>query len=330
MSNQDHSALPQLMSKARWGAFCTRVLWVGICLLSACGALLLSACGALGSGTREGGSPLSRWELPERSHFRWVSAQCVDGPLDLARQGFERTLLMERVGSGIRFTYETRLARPQCESTEVWSLKPESNGQWQFTADADVHLPPDEPCGAPIPIESGHGLVVLHDDTLEELRFGSPWCRGFDVRFVYQRVAAPALSHSAVVRRYVAHWNRRDARALAALFAANGSLIEPFSRSDDTQPVRHEGRAAIEAWLTQAFESVPWLALQLREVEDLDERGQVLALWRYFDPKLDEPLSGRNLFVLAGDEIFATELQLLSEPVPASDTKAQASGDGQH
>jgi hypothetical protein len=82
--------------------------------------------------------------------------------------------------------------------------------------------------------------------------------------------------------------------------------------------VRHEGREAIEAWLTSAFNSVPWLALQLRDVETLDERGQVLATWRYFDAKLAEPLAGRNLFVLAGEEIFATELQLVSEPVPVS------------
>ena len=121
------------------------------------------------------------------------------------------------------------------------------------------------------------------------------------------------------MRRYVAHWNRRDPRGVADLFASNGTLIEPFSLSSDGVPVRHEGRASIETWLKQAFTSVPWLAIQLREIETLDERGQMLALWRYFDPKLAEPLMGRNLFVLAGDEVFTTELQLLSEPVPAGE-----------
>jgi hypothetical protein len=287
-------------------------------LLAAVFALLCGACSSLGATGSQAGEGVARWELPERSQFRWVSAQCVDGPLDLARQGFERTLLMERAGHGVRLTYETLLAQPVCESTEVWSLKPEGNGQWLFVADADVHLPPDAPCGAPIPVESGHGLLVLHDDTLEELRFGSPWCRGFDVRFVYRRIPTLPVSQRALVRRYVASWNRRDPRALAALFAEKGTLIEPFSASGDALPARHEGRAAVEAWLTQAFESVPWLALQLRDIEALDEHGQVLALWRYFDPKLAEPLEGRNLFVLAGDEIFASELQLLSEPVPAT------------
>jgi hypothetical protein len=209
-------------------------------------------------------------------------------------------------------------------------LKPEGNGQWLFTADADVHLPADAPCGAAIPLESGRGLVVLHDDTLEELRFGSPWCRGFDVRFIYQRVPALSLPPRALVRRYVAHWNRRDVAALADLFTSNGTLVEPFSLSADGLPLRHEGRVAIRAWLTLAFESVPWLALQLRDVETLDEHGQVLALWRYFDPKLAEPLEGRNLFVLAGGEIFASELQLLSEPVPAAGESRSVLGSAPH
>jgi uncharacterized protein (TIGR02246 family) len=285
-------------------------------MLIAC-VLCLSACGASSSGGTPGTSPL---QLPPRSNYRWVSAQCVDGPLDLARQGFERTLLLEQEGSGLRFTYETRIAQPACESTEVWSIKPEkASALWLFVSDADVRLPPDAPCGAPVPVESGRGLVVVYGDTLEELRFGSPWCRGFDVRFIYQRIPAPPLSQHELVRRYVASWNRRDARAVAELFASNGTLIEPFSLSADGLPVRHEGRAAIENWLKQAFTSVPWLAIQLRELETLDERGQVVALWRYFDPKLAEPLMGRNLFVLAGDEVFTTELQLLSEPVPAGE-----------
>ena len=275
--------------------------------------------GACGASSASAPSDTSTLQLPERSYYRWVSAQCVDGALDLARQGFERTLLLESVGSGLRFTYETRLAQPTCESTEVWSIRPDkASGLWLFSPDADVHLPPDAACGAPVPVESGRGLVVVYGDTLEELRFNSPWCRGFDVRFIYHRAPPPAPSPRELVRRYMASWNRRDARALSELFATNGALIEPFSLSQDGLPARHEGRAAIARWSQEAFTSVPWLAIQLRDVEMLDERGQVLALWRYFDPKLAEPLMGRNLFVLAGDEVFTSELQLLSEPVPVT------------
>ena len=283
----------------------------------ALGATGLCACASSSNTAPQGSSPL---QLPDHSSYRWVSAQCVDGPLDLARQGFERTLLLEQAGAGLRFTYETRLASPAaCESTEVWSLKPESGtGLWQFSSDAEVRLPPDAPCGAAVSIAAGRGLVVVYGDTLEELRFNSSWCRGFDVRFIYHRIPAPALTQHELVRRYIASWNRRDARAVASLFASNGTLIEPFSPAGDGAPVRHEGRVAIETWLQQAFASVPWLAIQLRDIETLDERGQVVSLWRYFDPKLSEPLLGRNLFVLAGDEVFTTELQLLSEPVPAS------------
>jgi hypothetical protein len=279
--------------------------------------LWLAAACASAPATPTGSAALP---LPERSNYRWVSAQCVDGALDLALQGFERTLLLEQAGSGLRVTYETRLAKPACESTEVWSIKPEkATGLWAFVPDAEVRLPPDAPCGAPVPVESGRGLIMVYGETLEELRFSSPWCRGFDVRFIYHRIPAPALTQHELVRRYIAHWNRRDPRAMADLFASNGAVIEPFSLASDGLPVRHEGRVAIATWLQQAFSSVPWSAIQLREIETLDERGQVLALWRYYDPKLAEPLMGRNLFVLAGDEVFTTELQLLSEPVPASE-----------
>jgi hypothetical protein len=284
-----------------------------------CALVVVCLCACTG-GTPVRSSPGPvRLEAFDRANYRWVSAQCVDGVLDLARQGFERTLSTERLGSRLRFTYETRLAQPQCVSTEVWSLSPDAGaGQWQFVADADVRLPVETPCGAALPTGVEHGVVQVTGDTLEELRFNSSWCRGFDVRFVYRRTPDRPLGQAELIRRYVAHWNRRDARAIAALFAHNGTLSEPFSRSSDGQPIRHEGRVQIEAWLRSAFDSVPWLALQLSDIETLDEQGQSLALWRYFDPKLAEPVQGRNLFVLAGGEIFATELQLVSEPVPVA------------
>jgi len=281
------------------------------------GLLLDAACG--GSAPPRPASP-SVLDGLDHATFRWVSAQCVDGVLDLAQQGFERVLRTERFGQQLRFTYDTRLAQPQCVSTEVWSLSPAPAGQWQFAIDADVPLPADQPCGAPLPDRGERGYIHLDGDTLEELRFGSTFCRGFDARFVYRRIPDRQLTREELIRRYVAHWNRRDARAVAALFSRNGTLSEPFTRSNDGLPVRHEGFEQIESWLRLAFDSVPWLALSLREIETLDEQGQSLALWKYFDPKLAEPLHGRNLFVLAGGEIFATELQLMSDPVPARES----------
>jgi hypothetical protein len=250
--------------------------------------------------------------------------------LDLARQGFERTLFAERAGErpgvalpALRFTYETQLAQPQCVSTEVWSLSkdataasgPANANQWNFVLDAAVPLPAGAPCGPALPQGDERGTLNLTGDMLEEVRFGSAFCRGFDARFVYRRIPERPPTQAELIRLYVAHWNRRDAAAVAALFAQHGTLSEPFSRSADGLPTRHEGRAQIEHWLNDAFASVPWFALQLGAIETLDEQGQSLALWRYFDPKLAEPLQGRNLFVLAGGEIFATELQLVSDPM---------------
>jgi hypothetical protein len=260
----------------------------------------------------------------DRARFIWVSAQCVDGVLELAKTGFERTLTSEVQGSGLRFTYDTRVVQPDCVSTEIWALSPEPGDQWQFTPEAQVSLPPDVACGAAAD-SIGHGVIQLTGDTLEELRFNSGWCRGFDARFVYRRVTAASLSQDELIRRYAAHWNRRDAHATAGLFAQNGLLIEPFTRSVDGAPVRHEGRADIEAWFSRAFASTPWLALQLGRIEPLDESGQVLAAWRYADARLAEPLAGRNLFLLAGGEIFSSELQLLAEPVPRAAAPHRAS-----
>jgi hypothetical protein len=249
----------------------------------------------------------------DRARFMWVSAQCVDGVLDLAKTGFERTLRTEVHGSSLRFTYDTRVVQPDCVSTEVWTLEPEVAGQWQFSPGAQVSLPAGAPCGAAAD-SVGHGVIRVSGEILEELRFASPWCRGFDVRFVYRRVPNAVLTPDEIIRRYVAHWNRRDAQAVAGLFAEHGLLIEPFTRSVDGAPVRHEGRAALEGWLSAAFATTPWLAMQLRSIEPLAEAGQTLAVWHYRDPRLAEPLVGRNLFLLAGGEIFTTELQLLSEP----------------
>jgi hypothetical protein len=272
---------------------------------------LLAACHA--AQVEEPLEPAARLMSLDGARWTWLSAQCVDGAIDLNQIGFERTLTSEVRGSRIRLTYDTVLSDPACVSTEVWTLTPLPPQQWRFTPEAHVALPVSVACG-PIDREARPGMLRLAGDTLEELVFGSAWCRGFDARFTYRRAATEPLDMNASVRRYVAHWNRRDASAVSSLFASEGWLIEPFTRSSDGLPVRHEGRAEIEAWLIEAFASTPWLALQL---DTLDARAdnQAIAGWRYMDARLAEPLAGRNLFLMAGGEIFATELQLLGPPV---------------
>lgn len=288
-----------------------RRAWFGCCVLFACCGW---ACAGVQPGAQSPELGAASLSVLDGARFMWVSAQCVDGVLELAKTGFERSLRTEVHGSSLRFSYDTRVVQPDCVSTEVWTLDPEAAGQWQFSPGAQVSLPAGAPCGAAADAV-GHGVIQLSGDTLEELRFGSAWCRGFDVRFVYRRVPNVELTNDQLIRRYVAHWNRRDASAVAALFAEHGQLIEPFSLAADGTPARHEGRAAIEAWLSSAFATTPWLSVQLRSIEPLRETGQTLAVWNYRDARLAEPFAGRNLFVLAGGEIFATELQLLTEPV---------------
>jgi uncharacterized protein (TIGR02246 family) len=252
------------------------------------------------------------------SRWTWLSAECIDGGLFLDPLGFERTLDTELRGNRLLLTYDTLFADPICVTTEIWSLHPVAGNQWWFSPEARVTQPARAACGAHEDAPR-QGVLRMTGDTLEEIHFGSEWCRGFDVRFSYRRLPPQALDAQQLVRRYLAHWNRRDPRAVASLFASDGVLVESLSRSPDGGAVRHEGRASIEAWLADAFATTPWLAMQLTDI-DVRSESQATATWRYMDARLAEPVEGRNLFVLAGGEIFATELQLLSAPSPRPET----------
>ncbi len=252
------------------------------------------------------------------ARWTWLSAQCVDGGLTLDPLGFERTLESEVRGNRLILTYDTLFADPACVSTEVWALQPVAGGQWWFAPEARVTMPVRASCGAREEAPR-QGVLRMSGDTLEEIHFGSEWCRGFDVRFSYRRTPPQALDAAQLVRRYIANWNRRDPRAVAALFAAEGVLVESLSRSPDGGAVRHQGRSNVEAWLADAFATTPWLAMQLTDI-DVRSESQATATWRYMDARLAAPLEGRNLFVLAGGEIFATELQLLRSPIARTET----------
>ena len=299
-----------------------RLLGLGLCALS-----LASACSS---------APQSPWETAGRgrsglagSRWVWLDAECSDGALELGSVGLERSLGVEISPRGVvQLTFDSELAASGCSATSVWTVTPTQRAaRWKFAPEALVALPPGGSCGAE-EREATEGTLRMLGDVLEVVIYRSQWCRGFDARFLYRRSTPEQLSPRQLAARYVAHWNRGDAAAVASLFVDDGALIEPFTRTDDGNYARHRGRAEVQAWLERAFASSPWTALRLLAFEPGAGEGQWIATWDYMDANLAAPLRGRNLFVIAGGEIFETELQLVADPLPkpaqAPDDPAQS------
>ena len=285
-------------------------------------ACALFACG--GSASPQALSALSEsgWNGIDGSRFTWVSAECNDGPLDLALEPEPREVELAVRDGALFMTLDTEVIADGCTSTSVWQVVPASDPDlWQLTPRAFVTLPPSAECGAK-ERTTQNGSLHLSDDLLEIVHHGSTWCRGFDARFVYRRAPARRLAPRELIARYVAGWNLRDPRVLAGLFVDGGSLIEPFTRTDDGNYARHEGRDALRAFFGKTFASVPWSAMRLLAIEPGTTEGHFTAEWEYMDPALSEPLRGRNLFVLAGGEIYEAELQLIGEPKAAARLEA--------
>ena len=291
-----------------------------------CLAVVLLGCHA--ARNAQHASPASAFIGIDGARFAWLEAECNDTALDLAELGFERELSIAVDEGALQLTFDTEIATRGCAATALWTARPsETPRAWSFEPRATVVLPVDADCGA-VETAPTAGSLRLFDDTLELVTHDSPWCRGFDARFVFQRVPQKQLSTSQVVMHYAAAFNSRDPRAVAKLFDDNGSLIEPFTRTDDGNYKRHEGRAAVRDWYASALSSAPWVALRLLAIEPLTDSvadaSHVVARWEYMDGGLAEPLRGRNLFVVAGGEIYETELQLVSDPKPTPDEPAAA------
>jgi len=255
--------------------------------------------------------------------FEWVEAECNDGALDLAALGFERSLSVQAQAGSLLLTLDTRLATQGCAQTSVWQAKPANEVElWHLDPQALVALPPGAACGA-VEREAVDGSLRIEGDELEIVTHRSPWCRGFDARFVYRRVEPRPLSPQEVVIRYFAHFDRGDAASIALLFEDKASMVEPFTRTADGSYARHEGRDALRGWYASAFSSSSWHAMRLVGVETR-ESGQLVADWEYMDANLAEPLRGRNLFLIAEGEIYETEVQLVTDPVRKIGVQASA------
>lgn len=293
-----------------------------------CGALALAGCG--GHAPEPGDARRAR-AARDVEHYVWVDARCSDGTIDLAATGFERTVELQRREDGYLMTFDTELATQGCRALSVWTAHAERElYAYRFVPEAWVHEPraggaPSERGCGPEEREPVLGEIHRAGDTLELVLQRSPWCRGFDAHFVLKGAPPPVLRPQDVVARYVAHFARGDAGALAALFERTGALIEGFSESADGRPTRHEGRAAITAYFERAFAGASWHAARLVSLQRGDRPSEISADVEYIDSELKEPLRVRASFVLAAGEIFESDLQLVTDPQPAEAASPPAS-----
>ncbi len=277
------------------------------------------------AGTSGGGGGRVRTGRPAGpellgTRWRYTESHCTEAPLDLSPRGFEQELRVMPLGEGrpgFLLAFDQTFAREQCTQTVLISATPTSNGEFQLREVQRVSLPATPECeNAVRPDPPRPGEVRMVGSDLEVLTQRSNWCRGFEVRMVYQSLPPELLREEQILRRYIAFFNRRDVPALASLFAETGSLLDPFTVSDTGGPTRHEGREAVAAWYAQAFDGVPWVALRLTGTQH--EGDAWTAEWEYMDPRLAEPFAGRTQLTIAAGEIFEAQ-HTLTRPPPGAE-----------
>lgn len=253
------------------------------------------------------------------TQWRWVEAHCTEGPLDLSERGYAASLRVHEEDGGLTLVTDQQFASEQCQHTVVQrAVPPESGPDWQMEEVVRVAVPPSDECYGR-PEQPRPGEVRLEGQMLEVLVQRSQWCNGLEVRMVYERAPDATLDDGQIVRRYVAHFTRGDAGAVASLFADTGSLLEPFTRTETGDPYRHDGRQAVERWFTETFETAPWRAMRITEISDGSSAragtSQKIVTWEYMDPRLEAPFTGVTRFTIAAGEIFEASIELTSEPV---------------
>lgn len=292
---------------------------------------LLAGCGApqvdgtpdetgdleLEPGARQ---PRPSAEVPrglDGTQWRWIEAHCTEGPLDLLGRGYASTVRVREIDNGLTLVTDQVFATESCTHTLITrATPPQDSENWEIEEVARVAVPSTRECTGR-PEERRPGEVRVRDGRLEVLVQRSMWCNGLEVRMVYERVDPTVLTEDEIVRRYAAYFTRGDAESVARLFAESGSLLEPFTRTETGDPYRHDGRAAVEQWYTQTFDTAPWRALRITGIEEGPSRGgstQRVVQWEYMDPRLSEPVSGRTRFTIAAGEIFEALIELTSEP----------------
>jgi hypothetical protein len=247
--------------------------------------------------------------------YTWLEASCSDGQLELAQLGFERTLEIREVAGGLELVLESTLATRGCRSTEIVSARPSPEGGYLLSSQASVTLPHGAVCGA-VETESAPGTLSMSNGKLVMTRQRSAWCRELDARFAYVPVEPLPLEPEQLATRYAAQFHRGDVAGIARLFARDGALVEPFTRTDDGRDARHEGRTAIAAFFASAFRSVAWHALSVTSIEPGAGPGALTLHFLYMDAALAEPVHGRTSMLAVGGELLQVEIQLEEEPRP--------------
>jgi len=297
-------------------------------------AWLLVACGGTQTGTglpdesadldvasRSGSAFSSAGTTPAGPEtggtaWRWVEARCTEGPLDLQARGFAQRLRIEADNQGLLLVYDQVFATEQCAQTVVQRAHPPSGRarEWTMIEEARVAAPPTERCEGRMEDERP-GEVRRRGEMLEVLvQRSNVWCNGLEVQMVYAPAEGEQLGSDEIARRYVAHFNRRDAARVAALFAEGGSLVEPFQVTETGGPSRHDGRAAVQQWFEDVFAGVEWQALHLLSIEE-QRGGNVVVSWEYMDPRIEQPMAGRNVLTIAVGEIFEAAIEVAA-PTP--------------
>jgi hypothetical protein len=247
------------------------------------------------------------------SRWRWTEAHCTEGPLDLGARGFSAKMRIYGRPDGLLLVSDHEYAAERCKQTIVQKVVVGPQ-DWQMIEEARIAVPPTPECEMR-PEENRPGEVVRNGENLEVYVQRSNWCNGLEVRMVYAPAPPAPLTEDESIRHYAAHFNRRDADMIAALFSENGSLVESFTITDTGNPMRHDGRAAVRAWYAEALSTVPWVALRLQSMEANPQgRGQWRASWEYMDPRLENPLIGRSTFTIAAGEIFEAQIEVVEPP----------------
>jgi len=300
----------------------TFVLSVGLLPVAsaACGGGAQSTAGPLEAGDEDIGNIETGANRPpglepggdylHETSWQFVGAHCTEGPLDLGELGFDEELRIRKTEGGLVLVRDQTLAAKGCVNTVMQHASPPPSPDsfdWRMVEQTRVVTPATEECrGETDPPRPGE--VRMNGQNLEVLVQRSHWCDGFEVRFVYEPLANPLMEGPQVVRHYVGHFNRRDADAIASLFAVGGTLIEPFTNVEEDN-LAHGGEEPerIRAWYAMAFGSVEWLVLELLAIEALEGPSEFRADWRYMDSRLAQPVEGKTEFLMAAGQIVQAE-----------------------